>query len=195
MAMQLPVTRTEYRPNLAFLRKQVSLDRSATISPVLVLNSFGRAVTLFLRHADLWVIGIDFGQGPYHFSDMPPIDGSKPLGFRSDYGTLGLRDRSIILSEESITASIDHLSHHRAGPKGVGMFNAQKDALVRLIFVVPEALRNWMIEDAVAKVLSTPRAAIDIKDFWGNGRALNSWKTWSEKPDWPAHGIFLPHKP
>lgn len=191
----LPITRAEYQPNLAYLRKMVSLDRSARVSAVRILNHYGRAVTIYLRHSDLWLVGLDVGETPYHFADMPAIGNSTSLGFRSDYGTLGIRGRTIALTEPTIAESITHLSHHKAGRNGVNMGSDAHNALVRLIFIVPEALRNWMIERDVTAVLTKPGHRIVINNYWGTGRALNSWATWSAQENWPQEGVFLPHIP
>lgn len=190
----LPATGHEYRPNLAYLRKAIVLDRSARISIVRVSNSSGRSVSLFLRHADLYVVGFDLGHGPYHFSDMPAVGSSRRLEFRSDYGMLGLRDRTITLSASSIDASIHELSYHRPGAKGSQLFASEKDALVRLIFIGPEALRNWKMEMEVVHVLQTPGSQIKVNQHWGNGKPLSSWKEWSAQQNWPTTGIFVPHK-
>lgn len=193
--IHLPMTRTQYNPNLGYLRQVILKDRQGPLTPVRVSNEADEAVTMFVKPDDLWTVGIDWGQGPYHFNDMTPFQGSRRIGFDSSYGSLGfIESERWELTDITIRDSIARLARHKAGRNGPDLFGSQQRALVRLLFAVPEALRNFTVQRAVAGVLEKPGSIVDISEYRGNGKALNSWQTWSDDDEkWPLHGIAVRH--
>lgn len=194
MAYDLPLTLGEYGPNLCQLRKIISMDRAKKLSELHVTNEHDFSLKLYINHFNLYIVAIDFGAGPFRFRDpdAPAIKGARDFEFGGSYMDLNLHAERLELSYPLLTSAVTELSHHRPKGRGSGFFLRRKQAVVRLIFAISEALRFWKIQNAVEELLRNPTASLFINDFAGDQQPLNSWEAWSRNANWADKGIFVP---
>lgn len=195
--LDLMLTARQYDADLGLLRKTIVLDRAPQLCEVRVLTEFGNAVTLFIDHQTLYVVGIEFGRKPRQLrcipdAGFPPVPGATPFEFGGNYNDLRLYADRIELSGQSLAAAVSKLDYHEARGKGSDFLLSEKHDLIRLIFAVSEALRFWTIQRDVSRLLADPSASLVINDYAGNGKPLNSWETWSRQFNWPGKGVFVP---
>lgn len=188
------LTPRQYDPDLCMLRKVIVLDRKPQLSEVVLRTEYGNAVTLFIDHQTLYVIAIDCGAGPWRIPDagFPDVPGARTLEFGGNYNDLCMHLERIELSAGLLEVAVRKLSFHRPGAKGSDFMLGEKQDLIRLIFVVSEALRFWTIQRDVSNLLKDPAKSLYINDYAGSDKPLNSWGTWSERINWPDKGIFVP---
>lgn len=191
---ELPLTAREYQPNLCYLRKAIAQQRTPMLARVTVSNEHGHSVDVFLDHATLYIVAIDFGAGPYRFDDpdLPLVPGSLPFEFGGSYNDLQLHAGPVMLSAWSLATAVKELAGHQVGARGSDFFLRRKQAVVRLIFAISEALRFWTIQRDVEAILQNPQVELAINSYAGSGQPLNSWGTWSKETNWPDRGIFVP---
>jgi hypothetical protein len=191
---KLPLTKAAYGPNLQYLRKAIALDRSEKkVSRVELSNTDGAKTVLFVRHSDVYITGLNFGGGDYYFLGEVAPDKAKRLEFPGSYYELGLTGGTVHLDAFNINQAVHDLATHKVTAQGSQFLRKDKLSLIRLLFVMSEALRFWTIQKDVQRVLDNPGTKLTINDYAGNGKPLNSWETWSKEKNWSGRGIMLPH--
>jgi hypothetical protein len=200
MPLDVTFSSASYRSDLAWVRKLISMNRGGPTLTVRLLpdsktTNVAGSLTVYIRPSDVYLIGMVLGGEDYYFNGEPTPHGAGKIEFGAGYPDLnpGWVNR-IELSVFTLANAVALLGSHRTGNRGTGLLQEHKEALIRIIFSVSEALRYWTIERDVNNVLSGSPHSLNINDYAGSGKPLNTWAEWSKQPDAPMHGIFLPHR-
>lgn len=185
-----------YRSDLAWLRKEIALNRAGQDIPVTARCTpagagQSTAVTLIVSRAKVWLEGFRNETVGVRFADTNPVlPGVKfeyRLPFTANYSILGAWDDSLSFRGVwDYFHAIDALARFAPtatfGPKECRGF-------LLMIFAISEATRFWTISRAVGKSLDgeAPFRFVDWKD------SVNNWDSLSEGAQRGAlHGVILP---